>query len=311
MSYHDSCYVLNGPSLASESKIKVIGLDLDWTLIRPRNSLHGVKEDDWMMIPHRISMLKNLATNGYHIAIFTNQKYKGKALAKRIMILRQVHAFLTFNEIPSWLFAATLGDNYRKPENGMWELFLRLSGAKVDVKNSFYVGDAAGRVQDFSDSDLKFSQQIGVNFLTPESLFQCPIISLSDDQTMFILVGMPGSGKSTYCETYLVPAGWCHVEQDKLKTVKKMLQTVEQCLKNGRSVVIDATNPTIEHRGRYLELASKYDTPSAIVHFNGNGYAFNKLRDKSKKVPDVVYHKYMKMLEVPTPDEGVQVFDLV
>ena len=47
----------------------------------------------------------------------------------------------------------------RKPEIGMWETFLEMSKkdsddeAAFDKQKSFYVGDAAGRQGDFSDSD--------------------------------------------------------------------------------------------------------------------------------------------------------------
>lgn len=56
----------------------------------------------------------------------------------------------------------------------MWDLFIELNG-KVDLKKSFYCGDAAGRKdgkkKDFSDSDLKFALNVGVKFLTPQNLF--------------------------------------------------------------------------------------------------------------------------------------------
>jgi len=56
---------------------------------------------------------------------------------------------------------ATDSDNYRKPNTGAWSFFLEIlnSGAEgeVDMKESFYCGDAAGRKtklnKDFADSD--------------------------------------------------------------------------------------------------------------------------------------------------------------
>ncbi len=45
----------------------------------------------------------------------------------------------------------------------------------IDLKKSFYCGDAAGRVKgkkkDFSDSDYKFALNINITFFTPEMLF--------------------------------------------------------------------------------------------------------------------------------------------
>ena len=54
---------------------------------------------------------------------------------------------------------------YRKPSAMMWTHFVQYmnSGVKIDMSESFYCGDAAGRpaardrAKDFSDSDLKFA----------------------------------------------------------------------------------------------------------------------------------------------------------
>ena len=61
----------------------------------------------------------------------------------------------------------------------MWEHLLadNFKGIKVDMKASFYCGDAAGRVanltrkKDFTDSDIKFAANIGISFKTPEEFF--------------------------------------------------------------------------------------------------------------------------------------------
>ncbi|MES1902862.1 MAG: hypothetical protein MHPSP_002062, partial [Paramarteilia canceri] len=41
----------------------------------------------------------------------------------------------------------------------------------IDMKNSFYVGDAAGRKKDFACSDLLFAQNLAIKFHTPEEYF--------------------------------------------------------------------------------------------------------------------------------------------
>ena len=60
------------------------------------------------------------------------------------------------------LFFSTVDDNYRKPYIGIWN-FIKdelYKDKEISIKNSFYVGDAAGRPKgpkkirkDFSSSD--------------------------------------------------------------------------------------------------------------------------------------------------------------
>ena len=61
----------------------------------------------------------------------------------------------------------------------MWQIFCKKHNcnAKIDVKESFYCGDAAGRPatqtreKDFSADDKAFAANVGLTFHTPESLF--------------------------------------------------------------------------------------------------------------------------------------------
>lgn len=60
-------------------------------------------------------------------------------------------------DIPLSIYAATLADEYRKPRTGMWkelvdDFDLDLDD-RLDLKGSFFVGDAAGRPGDHSCSD--------------------------------------------------------------------------------------------------------------------------------------------------------------
>ena len=69
-------------------------------------------------------------------------------------------------------------DIYRKPNIGMFQVVeqvYRDAGYAIDMKNSFYVGDAAGRValrkgdiRDHADTDYKWALNVGLPFYTPE-----------------------------------------------------------------------------------------------------------------------------------------------
>lgn len=66
-------------------------------------------------------------------------------------------------------------DPFRKPETGMWFELLKdveeKHGCQVDLEKSFYVGDAAGRKNDFSDSDREMAKALKLKFFTPEEFF--------------------------------------------------------------------------------------------------------------------------------------------
>ncbi|XP_015578057.2 polynucleotide 3'-phosphatase ZDP isoform X2 [Ricinus communis] len=64
-------------------------------------------------------------------------------------------------------------DPFRKPKPGMWQIMERHfnSGISIDLDQSFYVGDAAGRNNDHSDADIRFAQAVGLKFFVPEDYF--------------------------------------------------------------------------------------------------------------------------------------------
>lgn len=120
---------------------------------------------------------------------------------------------------------------------------------KLNMKASFYCGDAAGRPKvgdrkkDFSDSDRKFAINVGIPFKVPEEIFldekvrlpalQSAIAILEksnvkskeeakaeeykkEGQEIILFYGAPGSGKSTFWKNNL--SDYERVNNDTLKT---------------------------------------------------------------------------------------------
>lgn len=288
---------------ASGTSRNVAAFDLDGTIIR---TIHGkfFKDSlDWAFLPNRLLTLKAYRDAGYTLAIFTNQHYKGAKLTAAIDRVNNVITALIAEGLDAWVLAATQEDIYRKPGIGMWQVFVQYF-PNLDLASSLYVGDAAGRPQDHSDSDRIFAQNIGIPFYVPEDIFPNNQIDIPVTQTMFIFVGMPGSGKSTYFEQNLAPRGWVVASQDTLKTQPKMLSTIRTALASGQSVAVDATNPSPDKRREYVMLAIQYQIPTMIIYFVRDGHGWNALR--AHPVPTIAYSMYYKNLVEPT-----QVLDLV
>lgn len=288
---------------------KVAAFDLDGTLIRTVRGQFPKDDMDWAWLPHRLSSLQSLRNQGYTLAIFTNQGYLGSKLNIALRRVENVISALETNGVEPWVFvAADANSLYRKPNPFMWEEFLQYL-PRVDMANSFYCGDAAGRPTDHAPDDIMFAKITGLTFYTPEQIFPHTEITIPDTQTMFIFVGMPGSGKTTFYQQYLQQRGWVHAHQDDLKTMARMLSTVSTALVSGKSVAIDATNPSVEKRREFINLAIKYQVPTMILYFVNDGHGRNKLRPNP--VPNVAYNVYYKNLVEPTEAvDGVPVVEL-
>lgn len=153
--------------------------------------------------------LKELHKSGYKLVIFSNQGGVGKGKVSAKDIKGKVEDIIAELGLPMMAFLATGEDKWRKPSASMWDHFVKHhnGGVKVDTKDSFYCGDAAGQVKcrahslterhfavitstdcdfvgrpkawdgnaktkkDFSCSDRKFAHNVGLPFKTPEMCF--------------------------------------------------------------------------------------------------------------------------------------------
>jgi len=95
--------------------------------------------------------------------------------------------FIEFLKLPFQIFIATtkvprhgeLDDPYRKPAPGMWNFMVENcnGGIKPKLEECFYVGGAAGRPkapgrrEDHADYDIKFAENIGIQFHSDDAYF--------------------------------------------------------------------------------------------------------------------------------------------
>jgi DNA 3'-phosphatase len=282
--------------------------DLDWTLVRTYEAAWPKTPSDIKLLPNRTSTLKLLREKGYTIVIFTNQK---STTENKVQFnYERVNNFINLiPDIPIILLMSTSEDIYRKPNVGMYQILLQMI---PPITSAFYCGDAAGRPQDFSDSDIKFAKSAGMKFYTPEQLF-LPVqrlkplpevamtdIELSMGKNMVLFVGMPGSGKTTYYQQKLAPLGYVHVNQDILKTKNKVLKLTRETVGKGLNICIDATNPGQDKRQEFYNLGALYGYNILVIYFIRDGKGWNKLRPNP--VPTIAYSTYYKYLVEPTSE---------
>jgi bifunctional polynucleotide phosphatase/kinase len=119
--------------------------------------------------------VQEIEQGGHKIVIFSNQAsikstLNGKGAAK---LKAKVDNILDAAGVKAAVLVATMKDENRKPELGMWKHFTEnCNGGKViNKEESFFVGDAAGGKYDFADTDKEFARKIGLPFKTPEEFF--------------------------------------------------------------------------------------------------------------------------------------------
>jgi bifunctional polynucleotide phosphatase/kinase len=248
----------------------VAGFDLDGTLVDTESGKKFPDSaNDWCVIEYpgnnMLDVLFRTSKNA-NLVIITNQAGKNKELIKER--LRQIVEHLCWTELEFILFCALEKDKYRKPHTTIWDEFL---STHADKDSSFFVGDAAGRKGDHSCVDRAFAANIGIKFFTPENYvkggtdkeeFEWDFIynragftnvapgeaprdrpyqpSLPVDKTdVVILIGYPGSGKSSWAKRNIPEHVLVSADVQKTRAPK----VCEAALKEGKSVVIDNTNP--------------------------------------------------------------------
>ena len=131
---------------------------------------------------------------------------------------------------------------------------------------------------------------------------------------MVIMCGAPGSGKSTFCANYLPTH--VRVNRDTLKTKQKCYKVAEQNMQQGKSVVIDNTNPTKQDRKYFIDLAKKYNyklrcfqmltQKDVCFHNDYQRVANDQRKHLSGKAGSIPIHTFFKYKQAPGKDEGFE-----
>jgi predicted kinase len=147
------------------------------------------------------------------------------------------------------------------------------------------------------------------------------------NNTLYIAVGLPGSGKSTYSKNFIKDKDIEYLSSDELRAVYgkseedqtvtplvfgHIKRKVDEFLKDGKNVLVDATSVNRKERSDYIKTAKKYGAKVVAIVFKMDRQG---LIDRNKKrgeqggrvVPDWVIDKMLAKFEEPSYDEGIDV----
>ena len=125
-----------------------------------------------------------------------------------------------------------------------------------------------------------------------------------------LFVGLQAAGKSTFYRTHLASTHGL-VSKDAFRNnrrpQRRQMHLIEEALREGRSVVVDNTNPTAEDRSPIIALADLRGAGVVGYFFESNladCLTRNRAREGKARVPDAAIRITLSRLQVPTSSEG-------
>ena len=127
-----------------------------------------------------------------------------------------------------------------------------------------------------------------------------------------ILVGIPGSGKTTLALNSF--PNHKRINLDTLQTRKKEDAEIANSLSNGQNLIIDNTNATEKSRSKYIQLGKQFGVPVKAVYIKTPvelALKRNASREGKARVPDSAVRFYFKILQPPSIEEGLDRVDII
>jgi len=289
-------------------KSKILGLDMDHTLIMPKSltSNFTKNENDWIYLTENVKdILDDYYLNDYSLVIFTNQTRK--------FVYNLIQNLVTDLDIPIMVYVS-YNKEYKKPNPEMWTDYIKDYPTEIDYENSLFVGDALGRPNDFSDSDKQFAINCNLSYQSPEQFFKIkksefvctykPDIPERKEFVMF--VGCQGSGKTTYSKTYETISNYYVIHGDDFGTEAKIKKEIKTGISQNKSIVLDATNGTKKKREVYINMFKDIDYLIKVIYMTTDfDICFKRNQERENPIPKIALYTYRKRFEMPKEDEYI------
>lgn len=300
-------YFYNEPDLKHKN---LAIFDIDWTIIKPKDGKEFPKdENDWVWLRKSVPEILKKYSETHQLVLLTDQTKSWK-----LNMIQQI-----IHELD--LKIVVLIAMKKKYKKGNPELFLSIftEFEKICEKDKcFMVGDAGG-AKDWSSVDKDFADNIGIQFFKPEEIFPFDEIQEfegnyenKDEKEVVIMVGMPGSGKSTFCSQKL--SSYKLICGDTFKTQPKMIKEAKKYIKNN-SIIFDGTNGTSKKRKNYIDFAMEYNRKVKCIWIDTN--LENSIEQIKKRktegghyVPKIALYTYKKYFETPDESEGFELIKI-
>ena len=127
---------------------------------------------------------------------------------------------------------------------------------------------------------------------------------------LIVFVGLQASGKSTYYHNHLA-ATHVHVSKDLMENARnrdaRLEEMIDKALAEGRSVVVDNTNPTPAVRAPLVAIGRRHGARVLAYYFETtvkDAVARNRGREGKARVPDVALFVTAKKMVPPGIAEG-------
>lgn len=137
--------------------------------------------------------------------------------------------------------------------------------------------------------------------------------------TLKVIVGIPGSGKTTYCNKYTDVHGGVHISSDSIRrelygdesiqgdsnyVFHVMQERTLNALSTGKSVLYDATNIKRKDRMTILDKLPSYVTKECEIIWAPIEMCIERDRNRERSVEKEVIDRMLRNFETPYYDEG-------
>ena len=123
---------------------------------------------------------------------------------------------------------------------------------------------------------------------------------------MVLFIGIQATGKSECFKQHFYHTH-IRLNLDMLKTRNRERLLIEACIKAKQPFVVDNTNPTVQDRKKYIDIANEAGFRIIGYYFQSvvsDSILRNDSRDDIHRVPDTAILSTYKKLELPSYTEG-------